>query len=325
MNIGGLIAGALKGVGEGYTAVAKGELENQQKLDYQKQYLDALEQKELRLAEAQDNLTRRGKIRDLQEVEPLAAEAAASRTKIVGGAETGVLASREDALRPGRVATKKAETLAQGEATRANDAAYAGDPTARAGVRAKAADSESPSAKVAASSTAASNNRAQEDWNRAAKAREAVANYHAAVDAGDEAGAKAARLEAIRLGVDPAASKRGSMKVVKDKDGVEYVVYEDSSGNVSRVDPNTLQPYTPKNAPKGAAPAENNDPLGLRTGRPAPSTAAKTTPPGRPLYDTPLSELQRLAARPRGVSSAEANEAQAELNARRGEPRMSAY
>jgi len=46
--------------------------------------------------------------------------------------------------------------------------------------------------------------------------------------------------------------------------------------------------------------------------------------PGRPLYNKDMSELQRMARRPIGVSTAEANEAQAELEARKGESRMSA-
>jgi hypothetical protein len=45
---------------------------------------------------------------------------------------------------------------------------------------------------------------------------------------------------------------------------------------------------------------------------------------GRPLYNTAMSDLQRMARRPMGVSTAEANAAQAELEARKGEPRMSA-
>lgn len=51
-----------------------------------------------------------------------------------------------------------------------------------------------------------------------------------------------------------------------------------------------------------------------------------TTPvvEGRPLYNKSMSELQSMAKKPRGVSTAEANDAQAELEARKGEPRMSA-
>lgn len=58
----------------------------------------------------------------------------------------------------------------------------------------------------------------------------------------------------------------------------------------------------------------------------APKSAIPTGPqvPNRPLYSADQRDLERLAKRPRGVSTAEANEAQAELDARRGEARMSA-
>lgn len=45
---------------------------------------------------------------------------------------------------------------------------------------------------------------------------------------------------------------------------------------------------------------------------------------GRPLYNKSMSELQSMAKKPRGVSTAEANDAQAELEARKGESRISA-
>lgn len=45
---------------------------------------------------------------------------------------------------------------------------------------------------------------------------------------------------------------------------------------------------------------------------------------GRPLYNASTSELQRMAKKPRGVSTAEANDAQAELEARKNESRISA-
>lgn len=54
------------------------------------------------------------------------------------------------------------------------------------------------------------------------------------------------------------------------------------------------------------------------------STAAAPEVPNRPLYNKTTAELQSMAKKPRGVSSAEANDAQAELEARKGESRMSA-
>lgn len=49
--LGGLIAGALKGAAEGYQTYAKGEMENQQKLDYQTKLTQLLEEKEMRVEE----------------------------------------------------------------------------------------------------------------------------------------------------------------------------------------------------------------------------------------------------------------------------------
>lgn len=49
--LGGLIAGALQGAAEGYQTFAKGEMENQQKLDYQTKLTQLLEEKERRVEE----------------------------------------------------------------------------------------------------------------------------------------------------------------------------------------------------------------------------------------------------------------------------------
>jgi hypothetical protein len=55
-------------------------------------------------------------------------------------------------------------------------------------------------------------------------------------------------------------------------------------------------------------------------GAPAPASVA-----GRPMYDKPTSELTRLSAKPKGVSTEEANAARAELEARKGESRIGAF
>ena len=61
-------------------------------------------------------------------------------------------------------------------------------------------------------------------------------------------------------------------------------------------------------------------------GTPPVAEKTKAPPvPGRPLYDTPSAELQQIAARPRGVSTQEANEARDELQKRKGESRMSGF
>lgn len=151
----GLIGAALKGAGEGYATYAKGELENQQKLEYQKQILQMQEEKDRRIAEFTADLGVKTKKREIEEVDPLKIKSDVSRTQQVGAAETEVqtdrtgkvgaaetkvLGDREDALRAGKIKTAKDTTLAQGEAERTNAGAYADDTKARAGTRAKAQD-----------------------------------------------------------------------------------------------------------------------------------------------------------------------------------------
>ena len=104
-SLGGLITGAMKGVGEGYTTVAKGELENQQKLSLEEKLLQMREEKDRRVAEFQDDLQRRGKIKDIEQVDPLRAQSDANRERVVGAARTEVEVGREDALRPGKIKT----------------------------------------------------------------------------------------------------------------------------------------------------------------------------------------------------------------------------
>lgn len=54
--LGGLIGNVMSGVGGAYANVAKGELDNQQKLDYQQRYLQMVEEKDKRIAEFTQDL-----------------------------------------------------------------------------------------------------------------------------------------------------------------------------------------------------------------------------------------------------------------------------
>lgn len=58
--------------------------------------------------------------------------------------------------------------------------------------------------------------------------------------------------------------------------------------------------------------------------KPVASNSETSAPGGRPLYGKTTGELSRVAGRPKGTSSADAEEAQRELDARKGESRMSA-
>lgn len=186
MGLGGLIAGALGGAAKGYVETSQGELKKQQSLDMQKQLMALEEEKQLRVDEIRRNRDFEQEKRRIQEIDPLKANSDANRTRVVGGAETDVLASREDALRPGKVATTtamgEAETgvlagredalrpgkvatgramgEAQGEVERGNLAKYNSDPDARKGARAKAQDSATPPIE---SPTAVSNRRWEEE------------------------------------------------------------------------------------------------------------------------------------------------------------------
>lgn len=181
MGLGGLIAGALGGAAKGYVETSQSELRKQQSLDLQKQMMAMEEEKQLRMDEIRRNRDITQKKREIEEIDPLKANSDANRTRVVGGAETdvlarrenelrpgrvatatamgeaetGVLAGREDALRPGKVATGRAMGEAQGEVERGNLAKYGSDPEARKGVRAKAQDSETPSQRAAAAASSA--------------------------------------------------------------------------------------------------------------------------------------------------------------------------
>lgn len=102
--------------------------------------------------------------------------------------------------------------------------------------------------------------------------------------------------------------------------------------------PNPAKPgeYLPARGLPGSAPNPIVAAWGAQGGGQQPGAAPAAAPrsalpvsqgpqvQGRPLYGADQRELERMAKRPRGVSTAEANEAQAELDARRGEARMSA-
>lgn len=139
-SLGGLISGVMGGAAKGYTDYAKQRLD----VDIKKELMAAEEEKLLRI----DEIKRQRDIRDIPAKGAAETGVQVDRTTAVGQAQTGVDVAREDALRPGRVATVKDTALATGEAERENLAAYGSDANARAGARAKASDSESLSARM---------------------------------------------------------------------------------------------------------------------------------------------------------------------------------
>lgn len=89
----------------------------------------------------------------LEITEPVRNRMAADRSTVVGAADTAVQASREEALRPGKLETARQTGIVAGEVERGNLAAYASDPNARAGTKAKTADTESSATRASAAST----------------------------------------------------------------------------------------------------------------------------------------------------------------------------
>lgn len=130
MNLGGLIAAGLKGVGgaaQGVAEYAKGNLEQQRKLNYAAELSKMDEEKLMRV----DQVKRE---RDLEYMPK------------VGDAETGVMVRREQKMRPEKEETAKSEARGRSEGERIGLAAYANDSDAREGARAKASDARDPAA-----------------------------------------------------------------------------------------------------------------------------------------------------------------------------------
>jgi hypothetical protein len=142
MSLGGLIGAVMKPAAEAGAKYAEKRMD----IDIKKELAAA--ESEMRLRE--DEVRRQRDIRDIPVKGAAETGVAVDRTTAVGQAQTGVDVAREDALRPGKVATTKSTALATGEAERENLAAYGRDAGARAGARAKAGDSESLASKMQA-------------------------------------------------------------------------------------------------------------------------------------------------------------------------------
>lgn len=232
-SFGGLISGLMGGIAQGTSHIADLEMKKQQELDLQSQLLKAKEDMQLRI----DEVTRGRDIRDIglrSDAETTAYERNAPKK-----AETDA-----------KVAPIKAVGEAKGQIAKVatpgyTDALSKEDYAKSSGERSVATISTGPAN--------AKNAREQQAWDESVKAREWTAKYLTAYEAGDMQAAKEARLQAVKLGVDPAASRKGSLKVSEDDSGNKVLVHEDSQGNVTRVDPNTLEPYRGKGPGAGQA------------------------------------------------------------------------
>lgn len=164
MSLRGLISGVVGGAAKGYTEYAKQRLD----VDLKKELMAAEEEKLRRLEEFKANLGVQTKKREIEELDPLKTESEANRTTVVGAAETGVLANREDTLRGPKAATARATAIAQGDAERDNLKALGNDPAALGGLRKKtdASESSATRAQAAASNFKLSQDRATADLRK---------------------------------------------------------------------------------------------------------------------------------------------------------------
>lgn len=250
LSLGGLISGVMGGAARGYTKVAEGELEKQQSLDLKKELAEIEFEKDQRIKEADSMRARSEETRKLSP-EYLETVGRADLTKgqiAAGNRKTlaPVNAEAEGAeleANAGNI-TRKAELTGQAEATGLT--AKVNAPGYAAAKRQETDLSESNSARASASAAANRDKREQADFDRLQKARKISAEYQDALDRGDEAAAKDARKRGLELGLDPAALKRGELKVTEDESGNKVLVHEDGNGNVTRVDTNVLDAYRPR-------------------------------------------------------------------------------
>lgn len=131
----GLISGALKGAAKGVDEVATSEMDKQQKLDYQRQYLQMLEEKELRV----DDIRR---TRDVQDIGRKAqANADADLATAPTRAQAAVLSetSKIDAASAAGLPSKQADYEASAAAAKVDAKTKAGLPAKEADYEANAA------------------------------------------------------------------------------------------------------------------------------------------------------------------------------------------
>lgn len=151
----GIIAGALAGGAEAVQNQAQGHIKDERQVNVAQQLSQMEEQRQIRIAEAAEMRRRAGGQHDFdQEVSraPVRREIAVEDARAKGGVDVDTAVDKATRLGPveTETAVKRAGLIAreQDTAAREGDAAYAADPKARAGARARATDKAvfSPSA-----------------------------------------------------------------------------------------------------------------------------------------------------------------------------------
>jgi hypothetical protein len=130
----GLIEGALGGLAKAAGGIAEGHIQNEQRLDLQRELSAIEEQRQMRISEAQERIRRGGRQADIDQdlaAAPRRTAAEVDRLRTVKPVETELEADR----------TRRVGA-AKGETDRAQEAAFGTDKAAQAGVRARAQASD---------------------------------------------------------------------------------------------------------------------------------------------------------------------------------------
>ena len=311
MGWGGIIAGALGGGAQATVDLANGQIEDQRKKGLAAELSNIDEQRQMRVAEAQERIRQTGRVADsafdarqgatdkaaaLKTLAPVQAEAA--------GAQAGAIAT----------ATQKVEDAANN------------DPTHLAGLRKKTAATETAASRAQAALAGAQAKvlGVELDLKKITLQDATTLNglYDEAIrlsadDKMDEA-TKAARMAKITQQVTLIKSKTGQA-------GAKDPEIDTTTREVTSIGPNGEQiKTTSKEARRpGKGGAAGDDPLGLRGGAPAPGPAAApaptpASPVTRPFMASPTKELEGLiAGRTRRISPEERARINDELEKRK--------
>lgn len=140
-DVGGIIASAIAGGAGAAQDMAKGYIDDERKTTVAQQLSDIEEKRQQRIAQAAEITRRAGKQWDTDyEISsaPRKYEAQAAGERVVGAAKNEVAVEGERAIGPVRASNAGLVADATSDADRRSKAAYANDPNAQAGDRAKA-------------------------------------------------------------------------------------------------------------------------------------------------------------------------------------------